>query len=282
MLLRARQFEFQFPRPAMLMGIVNVTPDSFSDGGKFLDIRQAIEQALRLVAEGADMIDIGGESTRPDAVPVPEEDELRRVLPVIRELIQVSRISVPISIDTMKPAVARAAIEAGASVVNDVAGNRDDRAMWQIVRENEAAYVLMHMQGTPQTMQRDPRYENVTRDVSKFYDERLIRLQECGVSSEQVILDPGIGFGKTCEHNLELLAGLSHFRRYQRPMMIGASRKGFIGQVTGVRDSMERLPGSLACACAAVQAGVEIIRTHDVAATKQALRMTEAIQARQK
>jgi dihydropteroate synthase len=281
-LLRARQFEFQFPRPAMLMGIVNVTPDSFSDGGKFFDASRAVEHALHLVGEGADIIDIGGESTRPDAVPVGEQEELSRVLPVIRELVQMSRIPVPVSIDTMKPSVARAAVEAGASMVNDVAGNRDDRAMWQLVRETKAAYVLMHMQGTPQTMQRAPCYEDVTREVAKFYDERLIRLRECGVSSEQIILDPGIGFGKTCEHNLELLAGLSHFRTYQRPVMMGASRKGFIGQVTGAKESAERLPGSLACACAAVQAGAHIIRTHDVAATKQALRMTEAIQARRK
>jgi len=264
------------------MGIVNVTPDSFSDGGKFLEVHRAVEHAHQLIAEGADIIDIGGESTRPDAVPVAQEEELSRVLPVVRELVRGSRISIPVSIDTMKPAVARAAIEAGASIVNDVAGHRDDRAMWQVVRETKAAYVLMHMQGTPQTMQRHPRYENVTRDVSKFYDERLIRLRECGVSSEQLILDPGIGFGKTCEHNLELLAGLSHFRTYQRPVMIGASRKGFIGQVTGAKESAERLPGSLACACAAVQGGAQIIRTHDVAATRQALRMTEAIQARQK
>ena len=281
-LLCARQFEFEFPRPAMLMGIVNVTPDSFSDGGKFFDASRAVEHALQLVAEGADIIDIGGESTRPDAVPVAAEEELNRVLPVIRELVQVSKISIPVSIDTMKPAIARAAIEAGASIVNDVAGHRNDLGMWQLVRDTNAAYVLMHMQGTPQTMQRNPRYENVTRAVSKFYDERLIRLRECGVSSERIILDPGIGFGKTCEHNLELLAGLGHFRTYQRPMMIGASRKGFIGQVTGAKESAERLPGSLACACAAVQAGVQIIRTHDVAATRQALRMTEAIHARQK
>ena len=282
MLLRARQFEFQFPRPAMLMGIVNVTPDSFSDGGKYFAARLAIEHAVQLIAEGAEIIDIGGESTRPGAALVAEEDELHRVLPVIRELAQVSRLPVPISIDTMKPAVARAAIEAGASIVNDVAANRDDSAMWEIIRETNAGYVLMHMQGTPQTMQHDPRYENVTHDVARFYDDRLIRLRERGVSTEQIILDPGIGFGKTCEHNLELLAGLSHFRTYQRPMLVGVSRKGFIGQVTGAKDSAERLPGSLAGACAAVQAGAQIIRTHDVAATRQALRMTEAIQARRK
>jgi len=281
-LLRARQFEFQFPRPAMLMGIVNVTPDSFSDGGKFFSERAAIEHALQLVTEGADIIDIGGESTRPNATPVPEDEELKRVLPVIRELAGQSRIPIPISIDTMKVTVARAAMEAGASIINDVAAGRDDTAMWQLVRETKAGYVLMHMQGTPQTMQQEPRYENVTRDVSRFYEERLIRLREGGVSTEQIILDPGIGFGKTCEHNLELLAGLSHFRTYQRPLMIGVSRKAFIGQVTGAKDSGARLPGSLAGACAAVQAGAQIIRTHDVAATRQALRMTEAIEARRR
>jgi dihydropteroate synthase len=278
MLLRARQFEFQFPRPAMVMGVVNVTPDSFSDGGQFFNPMMAFQHALQLVAEGADMIDVGGESTRPNATPVSEEEELRRVLPVIQELIA-TKISKPISIDTMKPAVAEAAIRAGASIINDVAANRTDTAMWQLACETGAGYVLMHMQGTPQTMQHDPKYENVIHDVARFYDERLSRLAECGVSPEQVILDPGLGFGKTLEHSLELLAGLSQFRTYQRPLLVGASRKAFIGQVTEAKEVAERLPGSLACALAAIQAGAQIIRTHDVAATRRALRMTEAIQA---
>jgi dihydropteroate synthase len=279
MLLRARQFEFRFPRPAMVMGVVNVTPDSFSDGGEFFHTSKAIEHALQLIAEGADVIDIGGESTRPGAAPVSEEEELRRVLPVIRELTQASKVAVPLSIDTMKPAVARAAIEAGASFINDVAANRQGHAMWDVVRESGAAYVLMHMQGTPQAMQRDPRYEDVTLAVAKFYDERLSRLREAGVSPEQIVLDPGIGFGKTSEHNLELLARLGHFTTYGRPLLIGASRKAFIAKITGGTD---RLPGSLACACAAVAAGAHIIRTHDVAATKQALQMTEAILAKRR
>ena len=302
MLLRARQFEFRFPRPAMLMGIVNVTPDSFSDGGSFLDPQRAIEHGLKLIAEGAEILDIGGESTRPGATPVSEEEELRRVLPVIRGVVaSLSEIhpggsaraasGVPsglasqreavhlISIDTMKPVVARAAVEAGASIINDVSANP---ALWPVVRDTGAAYVLMHMQGTPQTMQREPQYDDVVRAVGKFFDERLIGLRECGVLPEQIILDPGIGFGKTCEHNLELLAGLAQFRRHGRPLMIGASRKAFIGQVTGAAESAARLPGSLACACAAVAAGARIIRTHDVAATRQALRMTEAVQARRK
>jgi len=266
----------------MVMGVVNVTPDSFSDGGQFFDAQKAIKHALQLVEEGADILDIGGESTRPNATPVSEDEELRRVLPVLRGLMQASKTGIPISIDTMKPAVARAAIEAGASIINDVGANRDDAAMWEIARDSGAAYVLMHMQGTPQTMQRNPQYRDVLHDVAKFYDERLSRLAECGVSREQIILDPGLGFGKSLEHNLELLAGLGHFRTYQRPLLVGASRKGFIGSVTGAKETAGRLPGSLVCAVAALEAGAQIIRTHDVMATKQALRMMEAIQAKRK
>ena len=280
MLLRARHFEFQFPRPAMVMGIVNVTSDSFSDGGRFLNADRAIEHALQLVAEGADILDIGGESTRPNATPVSEDEELRRVLPVIRGL--AGKVTIPISIDTMKPAIARPAVEAGASMINDVAANRDETAMWQVARESGAAYVLVHMQGVPRTMQSNPHYDDVVSDIGKFYDERMKILGMCGVVSEQIILDPGLGFGKSLEHNLELLAGLGHFRTYQRPLLIGASRKGFIGSVTGAKEAAERLPGSLACAVAAIEAGAQIIRTHDVAATKQAVRMMEAIQAKRK
>ncbi len=284
MWLRARQFAFQFPRPALLMGIVNVTPDSFSDGGNFFDPARAVEQARQLVAEGADILDIGGESTRPHATPVSEEEELERVLPVIRGIVRRSSSTSPlvISIDTMKPAVARAAVEAGASIINDVAANRRDTLMWDVVRETGAAYVVMHMQGTPQTMQQQPRYDDVVREVGEFFHERLNALGAHGVSSDQIIFDPGIGFGKTTEHNLELLAGLAQFRAYQRPVLIGASRKAFIGKVSGGGEAEDRLPGSLACACAAVAEGAQIIRTHDVAATRQALRLTEAIQARRK
>lgn len=262
------------------MGIVNVTPDSFSDGGEFLDSKRAIEHALQLVNEGADILDIGGESTRPNATPVPEDEELRRVLPVIRELFSVSKVPVPLSIDTMKPRVAAAVIEAGASIVNDVAANRTDPDMWRHVRESGAAYVVMHMQGTPQTMQRNPTYANLVPEVGEFFRQRLERLRENAVDEEQVMLDPGIGFGKNCEHNLELLARMGHFRTYQRPLLAGASRKGFIGQLTGATNAAERLPGSLACACAAVEAGAQIIRTHDVAATRQAIKVFEAIRAK--
>jgi len=279
MLLRAREFEFVFPRPAMVMGIVNVTPDSFSDGGRFLDAREAVEHALRLVDEGAEIIDVGGESTRPRATPVDEAEELQRVLPVIEELVR--KIKVPISIDTMKPGVARAALDAGASIVNDVAANREDNEMWRVAAESRAGYVCMHMQGTPQTMQVNPTYADVVEDVKTFFSERIRRLNDCGVSSEQIILDPGIGFGKTPGHNLQLLGGLRRFRELERPLLLGVSRKSFIGKLFGT-ELAGRLPAALACASLAVEAGMQIIRAHEVAETVQALRMTEAILANRK
>jgi len=277
MMLRARQFTFTFPRPTLLMGVVNVTPDSFSDGGTYFDPEAAVQHALALIEEGADLIDVGGESTRPNATPVSEAEELRRVLPVIEELIH--RVQVPISIDTMKPAVAGAALRAGASIVNDVAANRPDHIMARAVADAGAGYVLLHMQGSPQTMQAAPTYGDVAADIGAFFAERLQRLGADGVSPEQIILDVGLGFGKTVEHNLQLLARLDSFTKWNRPLLLGASRKSFIPQVAGGRRGADRLPGSLACACWAVPRGVQMIRTHDVAATRQALRVTEAILA---
>jgi dihydropteroate synthase len=277
MLLRARQFEFVFPRPALVMGILNVTPDSFSDGGRFLDPAAAVARGLELVEQGADILDIGGESTRPQAAPVPEAEELRRVLPVIEAL--AGRVRVPVSIDTAKPAVARAALKAGASIVNDVAANREDEHMWQVVAEAGAGYVCMHMQGTPQTMQARPLYADIVREVRAFFFDRLQRLNHCGVAADQIILDVGIGFGKTLEHNLQLLGALRSYAELERPMLLGASRKSFIGQLLGA-ELPARLPASIACACLAVEAGAHIIRAHDVTETVQAVRMTEAILAR--
>jgi len=277
--LRAGQFEFVFPRPALVMGIVNVTPDSFFDGGRFLDAQAAVDHALQLVEQGAEIIDVGGESTRPGALPVAEPEELRRVMPVIAQL--AGRIKVPISIDTVKPGVARAALAAGASIVNDVAGNREDPALWRLVAEARAGYVVMHAQGTPQTMQAHPVYTDVVREVGEFFSERLRRLSDCGVGREQIILDPGIGFGKTVEHNLELLGAARSFTSLERPLLFGVSRKSFIGKLLGA-ELEARLPGALACACLAVAAGVQIIRAHDVAETVQAIRMTEAILANQR
>ncbi|OLD71164.1 MAG: dihydropteroate synthase, partial [Ignavibacteria bacterium 13_1_40CM_2_61_4] len=227
------------------MGVLNVTPDSFSDGGRFHNAKAAIAHGLRLMEEGADILDIGGESTRPGAAAIEETEELRRVLPVVEGLAR----KIPISVDTMKPIVARAALKAGAVIVNDVAANRTHPEMWEVVAEAKAGYVLMHMQGTPQTMQDEPRYGNVVQEVNEFFDERLKRLNAFGVAADQVVLDVGIGFGKTAEHNLQLLASLKTFTTWKRPILLAASRKGFIGRVTGAEQPAERLAGSLACAC---------------------------------
>ncbi len=290
MIFRARQFEFCFPRPALVMGIVNVTPDSFFDGGQFLDADAAVAHALELVAQGAEILDIGGESTRPGAEPVAEAEELRRVIPVIEKLAnffaatrspadrQVSPTTLPVilSIDTMKPAVAHAALAAGASIVNDVAANRNDDAMWKIVAEFGAGYVCMHAQGSPQTMQKNPAYADVVREVAEFFQERLEKLNACGIAADQVMFDPGIGFGKTLEQNLSLLAGLRSFAGLRRPLLLGVSRKSFIEKFSGAKLN-QRLPASLACATLAIADGVQVIRTHDVAETVRAVRLAEAI-----
>lgn len=260
----------------MVMGIVNVTPDSFSDGGQYPDAASAVDAALRMVDQGAEILDIGGESTRPGSSPVSEAEELRRVLPVIEAL--AGSAKVPISIDTLKSGVAKAALAAGASIVNDIAANRQDQAMWRLVAETGAGYVAMHMQGTPQTMQTHPHYRNVVAEVEAFFEERFDGLRRCGVADEQVIFDPGIGFGKTLEHNLQLLGGLQRFRRLGRPVLLGVSRKSFIGKLLGTEVG-ERLPAGLACACLAVADGIAMIRVHDVPETVQAVRMAEAILA---
>jgi dihydropteroate synthase len=205
---------------------------------------------------------------------VGEAEELRRVLPVIEKLVALA--GVPISIDTAKPAVARAALAVGASLVNDVAANRTDDDMWRIVAQADAGYICMHMQGTPRTMQSEPHYDDVVREVGEFFAERLTRLAAAGVTAEHVALDPGIGFGKSVAHNLQLLGALRGFTRFARPLLLGVSRKSFIGKIAPA-DVTQRLPGSLACATLAVAAGVQIIRAHDVAETVQAVRVTEAI-----
>ena len=276
MILRAKEHTFKFPGTVLVMGIVNVTPDSFSDGGHFFSPDAAVAHALQLAAEGADFLDIGGESTRPNAEPVDEAEELRRVLPVIRAL--VAQVKTPLSIDTMKPAVARAALDAGACLVNDVAANRTDPEMWRAVAATGAGYIAMHMRGTPQTMQENPDYEDVVETVHEFFGERLQALAAAGVAPEQVVLDPGLGFGKSLDHNLQLLASLDRFTTWKRPVLLGASRKSFLKWFAEPSDDPERrLPGSLACACWAARHGVAIVRTHDVAATRQALSVTTAL-----
>lgn len=261
------------------MGIVNVTPDSFWDGGKYLDPGAAVEHALQLATEGADILDVGGESTRPRATPIAEDEELRRVMPVLKGL--AGKVKVAISIDTTKVAVARAAVDAGATIINDIGANRENSEMWRLAAERRAGYVCMHMQGTPHTMQQKPAYGEVVGEVEAFFAERLEKLLDCGLNSEQTILDPGIGFGKALEHNLQLLGRLGRFGRFGRPVLLGVSRKSFMGKLLGA-EAAERLPAALACSALGVEAGVQMIRTHDVAETVQALRMSEAILARRK
>ena len=275
MLWRGRGFEFRRERGTLIMGVVNVTPDSFSDGGRCIEPKAAIAHGLELVAQGADILDIGGESSRPGAEPVSEAEELRRVLPVIEGL--AAQAGVPISVDTTKVGVARRALDAGAIIVNDIAGNRKDSSMWKLVAERDAGYVFMHMKGTPQSMQSQAQYENVVDEVTAFFEQGLQLLRKEGLRPEQVALDVGLGFAKTTKHNLQLLAALPTLTKWDRPIVLGASRKSFIGQVTGVNEASARLPGSLACACWAAFSGAGIVRTHDVGPTKQAMRMIEAI-----
>jgi dihydropteroate synthase len=271
MLFRARQYKFIFPGPALVMGIVNVTPDSFSDGGKFLRRNAAITHALRLVNEGAALLDIGGESTRPGSAPVSEEEELRRVLPVIEGL--EGRVKVPLSIDTMKPAVARAALKAGASIVNDVGANRSDGGMWKIVSEFRAGYICMH---APPSLHKKRKGKSIVGEVENFFAERMEKMKAAGILQEQIILDPGIGFGKTPEQNLELLGELWRFTAWKRPLLLGVSRKSFIEKIIGGNVN-QRLPASLACAILGVESGAQFIRAHDIVETVQAIRMAEAV-----
>jgi dihydropteroate synthase len=282
MIFSARHFEFVFPRPALVMGIVNVTPDSFSDGGKYFNPDAAVAHALKLAEQGAEILDIGGESTRPGASPVTENEEMHRVIPIIERLataLKRNKRPSAISIDTMKPAVARAALEAGASMVNDVAANRNEEEMWQIVSKFRAGYIVMHAPPGLHGKQYDR--DEVVPVVSAFFRERLKKLKAAGIGQEQVTIDPGIGFGKNLEQNLQLLAGLRGFQKLRRPVLLGVSRKSFIENLFGAKVN-ERLPASLACAILGIEACVQIIRAHDVVETVQAIRMAETVLAKQK
>ncbi|MGA2452424.1 MAG: dihydropteroate synthase [Solirubrobacteraceae bacterium] len=268
-----------------LMGIVNVTPDSFSDGGVFLSADAAITHAVRLVAEGADILDVGGESTRPGAEPVSAEEELRRVLPVLEGIAAQAWPAAPpqISIDTSKAAVARAAIAAGASIVNDVSALRADHAMVEVIAEPGVDCCLMHMLGEPRTMQRDPRYGDVVDDVKAFLEERLRFAVSAGVDEERILLDPGIGFGKTVAHNLELLERLGELTELGRPLVVGTSRKTFLGRIAadaaGEDEPLEparRLPGTIATNVLALERGASVFRVHDVAPVRDALAVAAA------
>jgi dihydropteroate synthase len=260
----------------VVMGVLNVTPDSFSDGGRFIELPAALDQAERLAAEGAAIIDIGGESTRPGAPSVEIEEEMRRVIPVIERL--VGRLALPVSVDTSKPEVMRAAIAAGASMINDVTALRAPGAI-EAVAESDVALCLMHMQGEPRTMQNAPRYTDVLAEVRDFLRGRVACCVKAGIAVSRLVIDPGFGFGKTLEHNLELLRRLPELAADGYPVMAGLSRKSMIGKLTGRADG-ERLGGSLALATLAVLSGARIIRAHDVAPTVDAIRIVTAIGGR--
>jgi len=273
MLPAAPTFSLDLTFPS-IMGVVNVTPDSFSDGGRFLAADAALEQALTLVREGASIVDIGGESTRPGSEPVPADEELRRVLPVIEAL--AGSVGVPISVDTMKADVARRALDAGATIINDVSALRYDDAMVDVVAGTGCPVCIMHMQGMPKTMQEDPRYDDVVDEVLRFLEERLTYLLARGVSEEQVMIDPGIGFGKTVAHNLALLDGLSRFTALGRPILLGASRKRFLGAILGAEPG-ERVIGTVATTVIGYLAGAHVFRVHDVKPNFEALRVALAV-----
>jgi dihydropteroate synthase len=264
-----------FPARPLVMGIVNVTPDSFSDGGQFATTEQAVAHGLELVREGADLLDIGGESTRPGSVPVPVDEELRRVAPVIEQLAR--QTTVPLSVDTSKAAVAQACLDVGAKIINDVTALGGDPDLAKVARSRRAGVVLMHMQGTPQTMQQGPVYQDVVGYLRTFFQGRLVALTGLGLAATSLVLDPGIGFGKTLAHNLEILARLEEFQNLGRPVCLGVSRKGFLGKVLG-RPVDQRLAGSLAVLCHTMsKKAVQIIRVHDVAATRDVVRMWEVL-----
>ena len=257
-----------------VMGIVNVTPDSFSDGGKYMDPFAAVEHAKTLVAEGADIIDIGGESTRPGSERVPCDEELRRVIPVVERLSR--EINIPISVDTYKAEVARRAIEAGASVINDISALRFDPDLGRVAADFGVPVILMHMLGEPGTMQRNPQYHDVVSDIISFFEDAVERAISAGIKPEKIILDPGIGFGKLPEHNLEILRRLREFRALGYPILVGTSRKSFIARIVG-QSIEERDDGTMATVALAIAGGADIVRVHDVKRTVRMVRMTDAI-----
>ena len=269
--LRTRTIEF--PRRPLVMGIVNVTPDSFSDGGRFFDTSAAVDRALQLAADGAEILDIGGESTRPYSEPVGVDEELRRVLPVLERV--ADRVSIPISIDTSKAAVARAAIEAGAEIINDVTGFEGDREMVHVALDTSAAVCVMHMQGTPQTMQDNPTYVDVVAEVRRYLEERRNALVIAGIGPDCICLDPGIGFGKTHEHNINLMSHCQVFHSLGCPLLVGHSRKGFLGKLIGDKEA-DRTAATIGAALSLAVHGVQIVRVHDVRAVHEAIVAFEA------
>lgn len=273
--IRAGSLTMHFDRRPYVMGIVNVTPDSFSDGGKFFDHKKAVDQALRLVEEGADILDVGGESTRPGSDEVPEEEEIRRVLPVIQAAVKYT--TAPVSIDTTKSGVAKAALDAGAAMVNDVSALRFDDNMGQVVAEAGVPLVVMHMRGTPKIMQAGPiEYRDLMGEIRAFLEQAISKAIDAGIEKDQIIVDPGLGFGKTPRHNLMILNRIGELFALGRPVLVGPSRKAFIGKVLD-KDVNERLHGTAAAVAAAVAGGAHILRVHDVEPMRDVVEVTRAI-----
>ena len=271
---------FDVSRHGLIMAVLNVTPDSFSDGGEFFAADKATERGIQMAAEGAHIIDVGGESTHPGSEPVAVEEELRRVVPVIANLRR--KVDVPISIDTSKADVARAALEAGASIVNDVTGGRGDDQMLPLVAETKSAFIVMHMQGTPRTMQIQPHYMDVVGEISEFFRQQYACAIGLNIDPMAIAFDPGVGFGKTLEHNLELLAGLERLRVHDRALVVGVSRKSFLGKLIQSPEISDRLVPTLAVTSLLRARGADVFRVHDVRENVYALRVTEAILQRTK
>ncbi len=266
---------YDFAHGGMIMGVLNVTPDSFSDGTAFFESRRAHEKAMRMIEEGADVIDIGGESTRPGANAVPEDEELRRVVPVVKN-VRAADEKILISIDTSKAAVAEAALDAGANIINDVTGGRGDEKMLPLAAKRGAALIIMHMQGTPRTMQEHPHYDDVIDEVAEFFRQQYSLAIKCGIDPMAIAFDPGIGFGKTLKHNLELLRNLSHLRVENRPLVVGVSRKSFLGKLIDAREMSERISPTIAMTALLCGRGADVLRVHDVKQNVAALRTAEA------
>lgn len=270
-----KSFHFDFSVNTCIMGILNVTPDSFSDGGQFYDRSKAITHALSMAREGAHIIDIGGESTRPGSEPVSVEQEFDRVIPIIEELS--GKIDIPISIDTYKSAVAERALKAGASIINDISGLRFDSNMAAVAAEHDAPLILMHIKGTPKDMQMEPVYDDLMGEITSYLEESISIAKSAGVAEERIIVDPGIGFGKTYEHNLQIIKELPLLRQLGRPVLIGVSRKAFIGNILGGREASERLMGTASAVAISVLNGANIVRVHNVKEMCDVVRVSDAL-----
>lgn len=268
-------FSFDFSIKSYVMGILNVTPDSFSDGGAYFDSAAAVEQGLRMVEDGADIIDVGGESTRPGSKPVDIKEELKRTIPVIEAL--ANKVKVPISIDTYKAEVARQALKSGASMVNDVSGLRADSGMAKVVAEYGVPVVIMHMKGSPRDMQVNPVYEALIPEIIDYLRISIRLALKCGIKEDMIIIDPGIGFGKTTEHNLEIIGNLREFTCLQKPLLVGVSRKAFIGKLLGDAEPLKRINGTAASVAVSIMKGANIVRVHDLRDMTEVVKVADAI-----